>query len=110
MGTLYYQVDPATKAYARQIIDVYAFVIIFQAFNAVNIVGVLRGGGDTRFAMFLDISTLWIFAVPAGALAGLVFGWPFPIVMLLLTSDECVKFFIGIWRFRTGRWLRNVTR
>jgi putative MATE family efflux protein len=91
----FYSVDEVTKTYARQIIQVYAIVIMFQAFNTVNIVGILRGGGDTRFAMFI---------------AGFYFKLPFPWVFFLLMSDECVKFFIGIWRFRTGKWLCNVTR
>jgi putative MATE family efflux protein len=106
----FYNVDETTKNYARQIIEVYAGIIMFQAFNTVNIVGILRGGGDTRFAMIADITTLWVFALPFGALAGLYFKWPLPLVFFLLTSDEAVKFLIGIWRFRTGNWLRNVTR
>lgn len=106
----FYSVDVVTKTYARQIIEVYAAIIMFQAFNTVNIVGILRGGGDTRFAMFIDITTLWVFALPIGALAGLYFKLPFPLVFLLLTSDEAVKFLVGIWRFRTGKWLCNVTR
>jgi Na+-driven multidrug efflux pump len=106
----FYNVDETTKNYARQIIEVYAGIIMFQAFNTVNIIGILRGGGDTRFAMVIDITTLWVVALPFGALAGLYFKWPLPLVFFLLTSDEAVKFFIGIWRFRTGNWLRNVTR
>lgn len=106
----FYRVDPITKEYAREIIAVYAAIIVFQSFNMVNIVGILRGGGDTRFAMAIDITALWAFALPCGALAGLYFKWPLPIVFLLLTSDEVVKFLIGIWRFKTGKWLQNVTR
>jgi Na+-driven multidrug efflux pump len=91
-------------------INVYSVVIMFQAFNTVNIVGVLRGGGDTRFAMIIDLSALWCVALPLGSLAGLVFNWPLPVVFFLLVSDEPAKFLVGVWRFRTGKWLQNVTR
>jgi putative MATE family efflux protein len=105
-----YSVDGVTKGYARMMINVYSVVIMFQAFNTVNIVGVLRGGGDTRFAMIIDLSALWCVALPLGSLAGLVFNWPLPVVFFLLVSDEPAKFLVGVWRFRTGKWLQNVTR
>ena len=106
----FYNVDQTTKQYASEFIEVYAVVLMFMSFNSVNIVGVLRGGGDTRFAMFIDTFALWLFAIPLGALAGLYFKFPLPVVFFLLTCDEVVKFTIGIWRFRSGKWLRNLTR
>lgn len=106
----FYGVDVMTKTYARQIIVVYAAMLMFQSFNTVNIIGILRGGGDTRFAMVLDVFTLWVFVLPVGALAGLYFKVPIPLVFLLLTCDQVVKFIAGIWRFRTGKWLHHVTR
>lgn len=53
---------------------------------------------------------MWVFILPVGALAGLTFKLPIPLVFLMLTSDQAIKFIAGIWRFRTGKWLRNVTR
>jgi len=106
----FYNVSEETKEFARQLITVYAINITFIAFNCVNIVGILRSGGDTRFAMALDVTTLWLVALPFGALAGLYFHLPLPVVFFILTIDESVKFFIGIFRFRSGKWLRNVTK
>lgn len=108
--TLVYHVDTRTLGYVFDILDVYTVIIFFTSFNAINIVGVLRGGGDTRFAMVLDVAAMWTIALPVGALAAFVFNVPFKIVFAILLIDEPVKFFIGIWRFRSGRWLRNVTR
>lgn len=105
-----YNVDPVTKGLACVMINVYAVVIVFQSFNTVNIVGILRGGGDTRFAMVIDLTTLWCIALPLGALSGLVFRLPVAVFFTLMLGDEPSKFLIGIWRFRTGKWLQNVTR
>lgn len=105
-----YNVSGTTMRYAYQIMTVYAFTTFFCCFNYTNIIGVLRGGGDTRFAMFADLITLWLVALPCGAIAGLVLKLPLPAVILLLTIDEPVKVFIGYPRFRSGKWLRNVTR
>ena len=105
-----YNVPDSTKQLASQLILVYAAVLFFQSLNTTSITGVLRSGGDTRYALVLDLTCLWFVALPLGALAGLVFHAPMALTFFLLFVDEPVKYCIGIARFRTGRWLRNVTR
>jgi putative MATE family efflux protein len=105
-----YSVSAMAKNYANQILTVYSVTIFFTSFNYTNVIGVLRGGGDTRFAMFLDLTTLWVVALPLGAFAAFVLHWPLIAIFFLLTMDEYVKFFIGIFRFKSGKWLKNLTR
>jgi putative MATE family efflux protein len=107
---LFYNVGAVTTGYTYDILDVYTVIVFFVSFNAINIIGILRGGGDTRFAMVLDVACMWTVALPLGALAGLYLHLPFRVVFFLLLIDEPVKFFIGLWRFRSRRWLRDVTR
>lgn len=80
-----------------------------RSFNSTNIVGVLRGGGDVRMAAVLDLSPLWLVALPCAALAGLVFQWGIFPVYLCISLDNVVKFFMGMWRLRSGKWIRDVT-
>jgi len=84
--------------------------MMFKAFNFTNIVGVLRGGGDARGGMMLDICAMYLFALPLTALAGIVFRASFVVVYLALSLEEFVKSFAGYWRFSQKKWLRNVTR
>ncbi|HEX3026852.1 MAG TPA: MATE family efflux transporter [Clostridia bacterium] len=105
-----YHVSETTRIFAMEIMQVFMVTVIFNAFNSVNIVGVLRGGGDTRFAMIIDTGALWLLALPLGALAGLYFKLPLRVVFFLMLIDEPTKFLIGIARFKSGKWLRNVTR
>jgi putative MATE family efflux protein len=105
-----YNVSGTTMNYAYEIMTVYALSTFFICFNYTNIIGVLRGGGDTRFAMFADLLTLWLIALPLGAIAGLILKLPLPVVFILLTIDEPVKVIIGLPRFKSGKWLKNVTR
>ena len=35
-----------------------------KMFNYVNVVGVLRSGGDTKMCLFLDTSGVWFIGVP----------------------------------------------
>ncbi|HEX2953737.1 MAG TPA: MATE family efflux transporter [Bacillota bacterium] len=104
-----FHVPAATLAISRQILYIFVLVLPFKVFNLINIVGILRSGGDTKFSLFLDTAGLWIFAVPLAFLAGLVWRLPPPMVYLLACSEEVFKFFFGVWRLRSGKWVNNLT-
>ena len=87
-----------------------AFYVVAQAVNTTLIVGIFRGGGDTRFGFFLDVSIMWGVAIVGGALAAFVFNAPLFVVIAFLLCDEEIKIPISLLRYRTYKWLRNVTR
>ena len=103
------EVSAETKALAYDLIVSYAIIIVFQAMSVQYIVGIFRGGGDTKTAMIVDVLFLWITAIPLGALTGLVLGWAPPFVYLMLRSDELLKNIIGFLRLRSGKWIRDIT-
>lgn len=84
--------------------------VIFASVSATGIVGVFRAGGDTRMGLLLDVGTLWFICLPLGFLAAFVWNLDVKWVFLILVSDELLKFPIVIWRFRSMKWLNNVTR
>ena len=73
------------------------------------IVGILRGGGDTRTAFVYDCGALWLVSIPMGILAGLVLHLPVPLVYVCLKLDSPIKAFLSLLRIRSGKWIRNVT-
>jgi len=81
-----------------------------KAFNFCNIVGVLRGGGDARSGMLLDLLSMYLFALPLTAFVGLVLKAPFMYVYLCICLEEFVKMLFGYWRFSKRKWLKNITR
>ena len=89
---------------------VMAYFVFFSGFNTVLIVGVFRAGGDTKFGLIIDSGVLWGGAILFGAIAA--FWWKLPVmaVYVILTADEIVKAPISFWRYRSYKWLRNVTR
>ena len=74
-----------------------------------GIVGILRGGGDTRFALCTDLCTLWLVALPAGLLTAFVFRLPVLLVYAAIKLDEPVKVAVIFWRLRNRNWIKNVT-
>ena len=74
------------------------------------IMGVLRGAGDTKFCMRMEISCLWGIAIPLAAVAAFFFNFPVPLVFLCMKTDEITKAVIGIARMRGDKWLNSLTR
>lgn len=106
----FYTITEETRIALIGTMFVAAVIIVFQAVNMSCIVGVFRGGGDTMFAMYLDIIAMWAIAVPIGALGGLMWGFAIPLVYFLLRSDEVVKAIVCLIRMKGGKWLKDVTR
>lgn len=104
------ELSDQAREYLIVMLIVLSYYIFLQAFNCLFIVGILRAGGDTRYGLFADVGTLWGIAVLWGAIAAFAFHAPLPVVYILLTSDEIFKIPLVLWRYKSGKWLKNVTR
>lgn len=80
----------------------------FRTFTLVNIVGVLRSGGDTVFCFWADFAGIWLIGVPLTAVSGLLLGWPIEIVYPLSLCEECVKSVLIIWRLKKSGWITDL--
>lgn len=100
----------AAKNYLGFMLLVMAYFTLCQAFNTTMVVGIFRSGGDTRFGLILDILSMWGGSILLGALAAFVFKFSVPIVYILLMSDEILKLPFTTIRFKSYKWLKNITR
>lgn len=106
----FYNLEPATYEIANKLIFTMACYMFVKAFTYCMIIGTLRAGGDTRFAMVIDIVFLWCVSIPLVAFAAFVLHWPVYFVYPLLMVDEVLKSIIALRRFHSDKWMRNVTR
>lgn len=105
----FYVVNEVTLRYTNEIIYTGAVVAIFRTAQSMNMMGILRGGGDAKFVMVNDVIFLWVLAIPLGYLAGLVWHLPVPAVYCFLNIEQFFKFFTSTFRLRNDRWITNVT-
>ena len=105
-----FNISPAAKEAAAQVMLVSALVLSMRAFNAVNIVGVLRAGGDAVFSMLLDGGAVWVIGIPMAFLGGLVLKLPLPFVFLMIQMEELAKVVLGMARFRSRKWINSLVR
>ncbi|MBQ5324103.1 MAG: MATE family efflux transporter [Oscillospiraceae bacterium] len=106
----FYNVSDETRAIAFELLAVMAVLTIFQTVGGINMFGTLRGGGDSKFVLFFDVSSMWLFSVPLGWLSGLVLHWPVWAVCICLRSGDVFKSFGAIARILSGKWVKDVTR
>jgi putative MATE family efflux protein len=105
-----YGVSQRVLDYAGQFMNIHAGVVFCESVTLVAVIGVLRGGGDARYAAMADLLPTWLFAIPLGFLAGHVLGWSAPLVYFIIKSDELIKPVISIFRLLGGKWVRDVTK
>lgn len=101
---------PAAQEYLKVMFIVMSYFVIGQSYNSTMVVGVFRSGGDTRFGLALDMSTMWGCSILFGFLAAFVFKCSVPVVYIILMSDEIIKIPITTWRYLKYKWLQDVTR
>ena len=89
---------------------VWIFFLPVVAFNNLNIVGILRSGGDTKAAFLIDVGALWIIAVPLSFAGVAAFGLPLYWVLVLGKSEEAIKFIWGFKRYISKKWIKNLVR
>jgi putative MATE family efflux protein len=105
-----YRVSPDVIQNAANLIDIVAIFLWMRINNMTIVVGILRAGGDTRFSMFLDGMIIWIIGVPLAALGAFTFHLPVHFVYLCAMSEELAKWFLGVDRWRSRRWINNLAR
>lgn len=105
-----YNVSPSTKELAQNLLIITAIVVFFASISVNSIVGVLRGAGDTKFTFRLEMTTLWIIAIPFGAIAGFIFKLPILLTYACLKIDEPIKAVIAYYRTTKKSTYKSVTR
>jgi Na+-driven multidrug efflux pump len=93
-----------------ELMSIMAILIVFMAIESVGLVGILRGAGDTKFTMLLDIMCSWLISVPVGYLAGYIWKLPVVLVYLCLRSDVPVRVGALVWRIIKGDYVKDLTR
>ncbi len=105
-----YSVTEETRALAAAFINILAVTVIGSAYEAPCLVGIVSGGGDTRFVLFNDLIFMWGLVLPLSFLSAFVFHWPIPVTFFILKADQIAKCFVAVVKVNRFRWIRRLTR
>ena len=88
---------------------IYCLALPIKTHNLIAVIGVLRSGGDNPYVLRLELISIWLLALPLVALAGLYFGLPLWLVVMVTVAEEAAK--VALFRSRINKriWLKNLT-
>jgi putative MATE family efflux protein len=105
----FFNVSSVVRSDSLIILYIVSGILFIRVFDVILIVGILRGGGDAKYAFIIEGFTMWFIGVPITIIGAFVLKLPVYAVYALAISEEAVKCLLGIIRLRSGKWIRNVT-
>jgi putative MATE family efflux protein len=103
-----YRLSPTAAYNLSHIMLVYALSAWLRVFNFMLFIGALRAGGDTRYAMFTELFSIWLIGVPAALIGGFVLHYPVYIVYAMVLLEEAVKAIVIVRRFLSRKWIHDL--
>lgn len=91
------------------IINIFCLVLPLKGINFHTIVGSFRGGGDTFFAMILEVVGLWCIGIPLAIWAAFYIKVDIITIYCLVCFEEAFKTIMSIWRIKAGNWIHDLT-
>ncbi len=92
----------------RGLMLVYSLSGWLKIFNFMLFIGALRAGGDTRYAMFTELFSIWTIGVPSALIGGFVLHLPVYWVYAMVLLEEAVKAVIVLRRFLSQKWIHDL--
>ena len=105
-----YRVSDETRALADAYMVIQSVVLFTMSYQMPVNTGIIRGGGDTRFVLWLDLISIWGVVMPLSLLGAFVWHWPPVAVIICLNADQCFKCVPAFLRVRGDRWIKRLTR
>ncbi len=105
-----YNISDETRSLANAYMIVQSVVLVTMSYQMPVNGGIIRGGGDTKFIMIVDIISIWLIVLPLSYLAAFVWNLSPIVVIILLNSDQVFKCVPAFIRVNSYKWVRQLTR
>jgi len=103
-----YQLSPSAAYNLHYIMLVYSLSAWLRVFNFMLFIGALRAGGDTRYAMFTELFSIWLIGVPSALIGGFVLHLPVYWVYAMVLIEEAIKAVIIFRRYLSRKWIHDL--
>lgn len=107
---IYNTLSPEAAKLTRQFITVLAITSVGTCYQMAADCGILRTGGDTKFAMWNNIVFVWLICLPCAALSAFVFHFSPVVVFFCLKMEQLGKCPVIFLRVRSKKWIKQITR
>ena len=105
-----YTLTPETRSLAGTFLLIEATVLVTMSYQMCMNTGVICGGGDTRYVLFMDLIFIWGFVIPMSFACAFRWNASPVIVLLMLNSDQYLKCIPAAIYGNSYRWVHRLTR
>lgn len=105
-----YSFTPESEYYARMFLHILCIVMVGMSYQMPVNSGIIKGGGDTRYVMIMDLISIWCIVIPVSFLAAFVWKLSPVIVVCCLNADQIFKCIPAFIKVNFGHWARKLTR
>ena len=100
--------DLTQNAYqmADQILIILSIVMVGMSYQMPTGIGIIKGGGDVKYMMYLNLISTWAIVMPLSFLGAFVWKLPVPMVVLLLNSDQLFKCIPTYLYVKKDQWIK----
>lgn len=103
-----FKLTESGQMYTKYIIIVFGATMAADLYNGLQIAGILRAGGDTRFAMITEMSCVWLIAIPLAFTSALVWHLPVHLALLVTRIEIFIRAAIVTKRYVSKKWMNTV--
>lgn len=104
-----YKISDEAKVLANGFLTVLSITAIGTAYQMPTNTGIVRGGGDAKYVLRMDIISIWCIVLPISFLAAFVFKWHPVAVIACLNADQIFKSIPGVIKCNRFNWMKKLT-
>ena len=104
-----YKISDEAKELANGFLIVLSVTSVGTAYQMPTNTGIVRGGGDAKYVLRMDLISIWGIVLPLSFLAAFVFHWHPVAVIACLNADQIFKSIPAVIKCNRFRWIKKLT-
>ena len=104
-----YKISDEAKILADGFLLVLCVTGIGTAYQMPTNTGIVRGGGDAKYVLRMDIISIWCIVLPVSFLAAFVWNWHPIAVIACLNADQVFKCIPAVIKCNRFNWMKKLT-
>jgi len=105
-----YNLEDATRLMADQFLIVLSVIVATMSYQMPANAGIVKGGGDTKYCMYLDLISIWCIVLPVSWFMAFVVNADPVTVIWCLNADQIFKGIPAFIKVNFGHWAKKLTR
>ena len=105
-----YTLDESTMALADHFLIILSVITVTMSYQMPTNVGIIKGGGSTKYCMFMDLISIWIIVLPISFYMAFFAGASPETVIWCLNADQIFKCVPAFIKCNFGTWAHKLTR